>query len=227
MPFKKKVTAIVVAGGRGLRMHSPLPKQFLSLKGKPVVQWSLECFDRAQLVEEIILVLPEDWLDEGRDKLVNFNPHKPFRIVAGGDIRQDSVIAGLDAVTCKNGFVAVHDGARPGLNLDILDRAIKKAFDRGNSVCVIPSNDTLIRVKDGEIAEQVDRSEIFRVQTPQIFPYEILREAMRVAAEKGMVATDEAGLVKACGHQIHLVNGAECNLKITGKDDLDMLSAIL
>lgn len=227
MPKDKSVAVVVVAGGLGARMNAPIPKQFLILKGKPVVQWSLECFDRTPDVAQLILVLPEEWIDEGRDKLVNFNPQRPFKIVSGGIRRQDSVLAGLKAVDGNTGWVAVHDGARPGITPELISRAIKKAFVAGNSVCVMPSNDTLIRVVDGVMVAPVDRSEIYRVQTPQIFQCEVLLEALTYAEKNGLTATDEASIVCEIGHKINLVEGSEGNVKITRPEDLDLLTALL
>ena len=227
MPSDKSVAAVVVAGGMGLRMNAPVPKQFLDLKGKPVVQWCLECFDRTTQVNQLILVLPQDWIAEGVKQLQNFKPQKPFRIVAGGARRQDSVQAGLNAVTSTAAWVAVHDGARPGITPEMIGRAIDKAFMAGNAVCVMPSHDTLIRVKDGEMLGPVDRSEIYRVQTPQIFPCEVLHAALTFAEKNNITATDEASIVRELGQKINLVEGSETNVKVTRPEDLEILAALL
>lgn len=227
MPAEKSVAAVVVAGGLGTRMNAPVPKQFLILKGKPVVQWSLECFDNTPEITRLILVLPQEWLDEGRDKLINFKPQKPFAIVSGGARRQDSVLAGVKAVTAYVNWVAVHDGARPGIQPELISRAVNAAFLSGNSVCVMPSNDTLIRVVDGVMVAPVDRREIYRVQTPQIFRCVTLLAALDFAEKNHITATDEASIVRELGHKIHLVEGSEANVKVTRSEDLEILAALL
>lgn len=227
MPEKKTVAAVVVAGGIGKRMNADLPKQFMKLKGKPVVQWSLECFAATPEVTELVLVLPQDWIEDGAALLRDFKPVKKFKIVAGGSLRQDSVRAGLDAITAAEGWVAVHDAARPGINPALVSNALNLAFSAGNAVCAMPSHDTLVRVVDGEIVGQLDRNEVYRIQTPQIFKLSVLRQAMANAAERGLTGTDEASLVRELGCRINLAEGSEMNVKITTPDDLDVLEAIL
>lgn len=227
MPHANTVAAVVVAGGMGQRMKSVVPKQFLPLKGKPVVQWSLECFERTPEINQIILVLPEDWIDEGRNRLVSFNSRKFFKIVAGGVFRQDSVMAGVNAIEDNDGWVAVHDGARPGITPALVSNAVNQAFALGNAVCAMPSHDTLVRIINGEIVGQIDRNEVYRVQTPQIFKIDVLRQALANAGKIGLRATDEAGLVRELGYRINLVEGSEMSAKITTSEDLVMLESIL
>lgn len=227
MPRKGLVTALIVAGGMGTRMNVTVPKQFLALKGKPVVQWSLECFDQTPSVDKIVLVLPENWLDEGRDKLISFNPEKPFKIVAGGERRQDSVKAGLDSIPESDGWVIIHDGARPGISPELVSNAMAKAIAKGNAVCAIPSHDTLVRVVDGDIVENVNRKEIFRIQTPQIFRLAQMRKAIENAIRNNIDATDDASLIRELGEKINLVEGSESNVKVTKPEDLEILESKL
>ena len=227
MPNRGAVTALIVAGGLGTRMNSSVPKQFMALKGKPVVQWSLECFDQTPEVDRIVLVLPEEWLDEGRDKLISFDPIKPFKIVAGGLRRQDSVKAGIDAISEAEGWVVIHDGARPGISPELVSSALASAKKLGNAVCAIPSSDTLVRVVKGAVVENLDRSEIFRIQTPQIFPLSKMRLALDNAEKKNIRATDDAGLIRELGEKVFLVDGSELNNKVTKPEDLNILEALL
>ncbi len=221
------VFAIVVAGGMGTRMNSGVPKQFLSLKGKPVVQWSLDCFNQTPEVEEIVLVLPESWLDEGRDKLIGFDPLKPFTLVVGGETRQESVAQGLASITAEDGWVIIHDGARPAISCELIVRTLKVAQEKGNAVCAVPSNDTLVKVADGQVVAQIDRNEIYRVQTPQIFRLAKLRKAIEFARQNGITGTDDSGLMREIGEVINLVDGTDLNVKITREDDLEILEALL
>lgn len=227
MPEMKTVAAVVVAGGMGQRMKASIPKQFLPLKGRPVVQWSLECFDRTPEVNRIVLVLPEDWIEEGMQRLKDFKPGKKFVVVAGGVLRQDSVRAGIEALEAADGWVAVHDAARPGINPALVSNALNQAFVQGNAVCAMPSHDTLVRVVDGEIIGQLDRNEVYRIQTPQIFKISILRQALENAALKGLVGTDETSLVRDLGYKIYLAEGSEMSGKITTPEDLDMFESLL
>lgn len=227
MPHIKTVAAVVVAGGMGQRMGSVVPKQFLPLQGRPVVQWSLECFERTPEINQIILVLPEDWIDEGRSRLANFTSRKFFTIVVGGKLRQDSVMAGVAAIEDPEGWVAVHDGARPGITPALVSNAVNKAFMLGNAVCAVPSHDTLVRVVNGEIVGQIDRNEVYRIQTPQIFETAVLRQAFENARKTSFIATDEATLVRELGYRINLVEGSEKSAKITTHEDLDMLESLL
>jgi 2-C-methyl-D-erythritol 4-phosphate cytidylyltransferase len=227
MPNKGSVTALIVAAGMGTRMNLGVPKQFLMLKGKPVVQWSLECFDQIAEIDRIILVLPQDWVDEGRDKLISFDPEKNFMIVAGGARRQDSVKAGIDAIREEDGWIIIHDGARPGISPDLVSSALEKARKLGNAVCAIPSNDTLVRVIDGAVIENLNRNEVFRIQTPQIFRLAKMRQALQNAIAKNITATDDAGLIRETGEKIFLVDGSELNTKVTRPEDLHIFEAIL
>ena len=216
-----KNAAIIVAGGLGHRMNSTLPKQFMSLGKKPVLQWSLECFNNVQSVKKIILVLPEDWLDEGKKYLENFKPVKDFSITIGGNLRQDSVYNGLKLVTDDFDYVAVHDAARPGITPELVEEGFKKAEEKGNAIFAVPSYDTLAVVEDDEIIDNADRNKIYRVQTPQIFSYKVLKDALEKAIKEKIVGTDEATLVRKLGHKVYIILGTEKIAKITTVEDLE------
>ena len=226
MSDRKTVVAVVVAGGMGQRMQASLPKQFMLLAGRPVVQWSLECFEATPEITSLVLVLPEDWIEEGQNRLRGFCPGKPFKVVAGGALRQDSVRSGIAAIAAKDAWVAVHDAARPGITPILVSNALKKAFAHGNAVFALPSHDTLVKVVDGEIVGQLNRDEVYRIQTPQIFKLSVLIEALQNAGEKGLVGTDEASLVRELGYRINLAEGSEMNGKITTPEDLTRFSAL-
>lgn len=220
-----RVTAIVVAGGMGTRMNSPLPKQFMLLAGRPVVQWSLECFNSFDLVDEIILVLPSDRIEEGRLLLKNFGPDKPFNIVAGGERRQDSVINGVRAAS--DGWLLVHDAARPGMTPEMARAALLVAEQNGNAVCAVPSADTLVRATAGRIVAPLDRTEVFRLQTPQIFRRHELLAGLEYACANNLAITDESSIMAKMGHEIYLAEGSELNNKITCPNDLAVLEILL
>ena len=216
-----KNAAIIVAGGLGHRMNSSLPKQFMSLYNKPVLQWSLECFNNVQSVKKIILVLPEDWMDEGKKYLKNFKTVKDFSITVGGKLRQDSVYNGLKLVTDDFDFVAVHDAARPGITPELVEEGFKKAQEKGNAIFAVPSYDTLAIVEDDVIIGNADRNKIYRVQTPQIFSYKVLKEALEKAIKESFIGTDEATLVRKLGNKVYIILGNEKIAKITTVEDLE------
>ena len=220
-----RVTAVVVAGGMGTRMNSSVPKQFMLLGGRPVVQWSLECFASLDLVDEIILVLPADRIEEGRALLRGFVPGQPFNLVAGGERRQDSVMNGLRAVA--GGWVMVHDAARPGMTPELARAALLKAEKYGNAVCAVPSQDTLVKATGGKMTEHLDRREVFRLQTPQIFHCDQLLQALEYAIANNLAITDESSIMAKLGHEIFLAEGSEQNNKITGPHDFEILGALL
>ena len=217
-----KNAAIIVAGGLGHRMKSNLPKQFMLLGGKPVVQWSLECFNAVKSVEKIVLVLPNDWIEEGKKYIASFNPHKNFVIAAGGELRQDSVRNGLEAVGEGFDYIAVHDAARPGITPELAEKGFEMAREKGNAIFAVPSYDTLAVVKDGVIVDNADRNIIYRVQTPQIFDYKTLLKALDMAKRESVVGTDEATLVRRLGEQVYIIFGNEKMAKITTSEDLEV-----
>ena len=222
-----KAAAVVLAGGMGTRMNAALPKQFMKLADKPVLQWSLECFDRTSDIGRIVLVLPEEWLEEGKKILSSFKPVKDFVITVGGKQRQDSVFNGLMAVGDDYELVVIHDAARPGINPEAIEEGLKLASEKGNAVFAIPSYDTLAKVVDGEIVGGADRNEIFRIQTPQIFPRELLVQAIEQTRKNGEVGTDESTLVRKLGKKIYIASGSENFMKITTADDLKLAEFLL
>ncbi|MBP5469349.1 MAG: 2-C-methyl-D-erythritol 4-phosphate cytidylyltransferase [Candidatus Riflebacteria bacterium] len=223
----KNNAAIIVAGGLGHRMNSNLPKQFMNLGGKPVVQWSLECFNNVDSVKKIILVLPEEWLDEGKKYIKNFIPTKEFSITIGGKLRQDSVWNGLNQLNNDFDFVAVHDAARPGLTIELVNEGFKTANEKGNAIFAVPSYDTLAIVENSEIIDNADRNKVFRIQTPQIFTYKILKEALENAKKQNIVGTDEASLVRKLGYKVYITLGSERISKITTSEDLETAEFLL
>lgn len=219
--------ALIVAGGSGSRMASELPKQFLKLKTKTVIQWSFESFESQACVKGVVLVFPKEWMDHGRNLLANMVSSKPLKIVPGGERRQDSVKAGLAAIPSENFWVAVHDGARPGLPPDLIPRAFESAKKNGNAVLAVPIFDTLVKAVDNVVTDDIDRSTAFSIQTPQIFPAKVLRKAIEFANHEGFEATDDSRLVRKMGQRIHLFPGSSSNMKITRPEDLRIVEHLL
>jgi 2-C-methyl-D-erythritol 4-phosphate cytidylyltransferase len=219
-------TAIIVAAGSGTRFKSTTPKQFVEINGKPLLIHTLERFEAARSVDSVIVVLPEDRIDEFEAIIQRFQPTKIFAVVSGGATRAESVRNGLDAIALDEGVVAVHDGARPLVTPDEIDATIEKAEVTGAACLVAPVTDTIKTINGKEIANTLERDKLRRALTPQAFHVELLRKAFE-QAELNEAVTDECYLVEKLGHPISIVEGSARNIKITQADDLITASEFL
>ncbi len=216
------VTAIIVAGGAGLRVGGPVPKQLLAISGRSVLQRSIGAFDAHPAMAELVIVLPEALVAEG-ETLVG--PTRcPRRIVAGGARRQDSVRAGFAAVSARTAVVLVHDAARPFVTAAVIDRAIEGAVRVGAAVPCVPVADTVKRAEAGttgrRVLKTVPREELWLAQTPQGFRREVLARAVEAGAGT-LEATDEARLVELAGGEVAIVEGDTRNVKLTTAGDIE------
>ncbi len=219
-----KKYAIIVAGGNGQRMLSEIPKQFHLLNGKPVVLHSLEAFANAIPGIEIIVVLPEDHLGTWKEIVNLYQVVIPHSIVTGGATRYQSVKNGLKLITMP-GYVAVHDGVRPLITKEAVSRLFAEAEKFESAVPVISINDT-VRQTMGENSRLIDRNELRRVQTPEIFHSDILLKAFE--SPESAAFTDVTSVVESTGYSnIHLCDGEAENIKITRPIDFLMAEAIL
>jgi len=217
-----RISAIVVAAGKGKRFGSS--KQFVLLKGKPVLDHCLERLEAHKDISEIILVLRNKKFE--RRYLEHYS--KISAIANGGRRRQNSVISGFNRIDQKNtDIVLVHDGVRPLITGDLLDRIIDAAQKKGAAAPVIPVEDTLKLVKGKDVLRTVARTGLFRVQTPQGFSYEVLKKALDKAVEDDYYGTDEAVLVERTGIEICAVEGDPRNIKVTTPDDIIIAEAFL
>jgi len=216
------VTAIIVAGGVGRRMGGNTPKQYLPIGGMPVLAWTTAAFERASVVDEIVLVVPESDLAFVAEEIVDaYRFRKVRRIVAGGATRQDSMSAGLDTLEGDAGVVLVHDGVRPFVSERIITEAARCACARGAALVALPIADTVKRVNErGEAIETIPREMLWVAQTPQAFQVAILRRAVEKARAEGVLGTDEAMLVERLGVPVPIVPGEAKNFKITTREDL-------
>ncbi len=216
------VTAIIVAAGEGKRFGSS--KQFALLRGKPILDWSIEKLAAHPEVDEIVVVLP----DENRKEEFFRRWKKLGAVTSGGPRRQDSVRRGFEQVDArKTELVLIHDGVRPLLSRDIITRVIAAARRSGAAIPAVPVEDTIKEVSQGEVVRTLDRQRLYRIQTPQGFSYSILEGALRRAKEEGYYGTDEAGLVERLGHKVVVVEGDPCNIKVTTPADLKIAEALL
>lgn len=214
-----RTTAIIVAAGSGSRFKSDTPKQFLEINGKPVIVHTIERFQAAPSVDSIVLVLAEGQAFDlsAFSKLTN--------VVKGGSTRAESVRNGLDAAVDSE-IVVVHDGARPLVTVDEIERTIAKAKESGAACLVAPVTDTIKSIRGGEIADTLDRNKLCRALTPQAFKAYVLKKAFE-NADLNESATDECYLVEKLGHPIAIVEGSSRNIKITHPEDLILAEALL
>ncbi len=224
-----EVAAVIAAAGRGTRFGGAVPKVFASLRSVPVLGWSVRAYDQCPEVDTIVTVVPADHLERARDLCAAESPRKDCQVVAGGDDRMASVMAGLRMLAQQPpAIVCVHDGARPLVDLGTIERSIEACREHGAAIAAIPATDTMKRADaDGRILETPARSQLHCAQTPQTFSYDLLVAAYRRAQREGWQATDDAALVERMGQTVYLSEGHPDNLKITTPDDLARADWIL
>jgi 2-C-methyl-D-erythritol 4-phosphate cytidylyltransferase len=214
---------VLVAGGKGVRMGSALPKQFLPLQDKPVLYYSVKAFLDAYPDIHIILVLPQDQLSYAQMVLQCFPERIDMTIVAGGETRYHSVQNGLKVVQ-ENSVVFVHDGVRPLVSVDLIRRCYEQAVEKGSAIPAIAVSDS-IRMIDGNNSKPVNREYLRSIQTPQTFRSETIVPAFAQAYIEAF--TDEATVVEANGGLVHLMEGEKSNIKVTTPEDMVLAEALL
>ena len=222
-----KIIAVIPAGGKGTRSGFNIPKQYLKIKGKELIAYTLEVFQKNRLVDEIIISADPFYfkiLDKIKKK---YSFSKLSGFVNAGKERQDSVYNGLNSLSASSGdLILVHDAARPLLSAKILSNAIKTAIEKGNALVCLKAKDTLIRGND-LVEKYLDRDEVCYVQTPQIFEYSLLKKAMDKAFKDKFRGTDESMLVRRLNEKINIVEGSVFNFKVTSQEDIKLLSKLI
>jgi len=218
--------AIIVAGGKGLRMGGDVPKQFRLIQGKPVLVhtlWAFRCFDPEM---GLILVLPKEQIDTWKELCQQHGCDIPHTIVSGGETRFHSVKNGLAAVTDEaDAVVGVHDGVRPFVSQEVLQRCYTLAEEKGAVIPVIPVVETIRKLNNGQQSETVPRDEYRLVQTPQVFEVSILKHAYQQPYTEAF--TDDASVVEAMGQQVWLTEGNRENIKLTTPFDLKVAERLV
>lgn len=219
----QRVAAIIVAAGSSRRMGG-IDKVFAPLAGKPVISWALETFQDSSVIDEIVLVLARESVSSGKQMVLKAGWSKVSSVCPGGLRRQDSVREGLRHLAACD-IVMVHDGARPCVTSDLIERGVSRASASGTAVAAVPVNDTIKRADPaGTVVETLDRSGLWAIQTPQVFKTEILQEACEKVSED---VTDDAALVERLGLPVKVYMGSYQNIKITTPEDLLLAEAIL
>jgi 2-C-methyl-D-erythritol 4-phosphate cytidylyltransferase len=195
-----RTIAIIPAGGKGVRSGNATPKQFIMVKGKELIVYTLEIFQKNELVDEIIISTETAHIKLVNDLRKKYGLSKISNVVEGGNTRQDSVYNAL--------------------------KSIDDAKRLGNALVCIKAKDTL--VKGSKVVEKyLDRDEVYYVQTPQIFPYSVIMKAMRAAYDKNFIGTDESMLVKQIGESVNIVEGSVFDFKVTTADDIEMFEKLI
>lgn len=218
-----KEYALIVAGGKGTRIKSKLPKQFLELRGKPILIHTLEAFYRYSETITVILVLPEDDFAIWTDICKKYNFTKPVILQKGGETRFQSVKNGLEKIE-GNGLVAIHDGVRPLVSEDIIGASFRLAAVHQSAVAAVRLKES-IRMTDQDNTKAMDRSRFRLIQTPQTFSIELIKQAYQLKEDPTM--TDDASVVEKLGHTISLFEGSYENIKITTPEDLIVAEALM
>lgn len=216
-----RVTALVLAAGRGERLGAQLPKALTPVGARPLWAHAADALAASDRVEWILPVAPPGWLDRfGPSGLSEVARRKWHTVVAGGAQRQDSMRAGLAALPAECNGVAVHDAARPRIDPADVDRVVAAAEVTGAALLAIPSADTIKRVRAGRVVETPLRSECWAAQTPQVFRRDWLQEGLDRARADTFLGTDDAQLVERLGYPVQVVEGSANNLKVTHPGDL-------
>jgi 2-C-methyl-D-erythritol 4-phosphate cytidylyltransferase len=221
--------AIVVAAGKGTRLGGDRPKQFLELGGVPIIVHTLRQFERSREISEVITVLPAEDTAGFQSLAKEFGLTKASRAIAGGATRGQSVRCGLNAISDAE-IVAVHDGARPFVTPDEIDRVVEAAKSTGAAILTAPVSDTIKRVAGPRVVETLPRAQLRRALTPQCFRFELLKEAYQALdalESEGIEITDDSLLVERLEIEIVAVEGDARNIKITTKADLAWAESLL
>lgn len=225
---------VIVAGGKGRRMGEQVKKQYLMLDGLPVLVRTLKVFDRHAGLDPAILVVPEKDRSWCQKNLIQ--PHgfvRPIHLVSGGGTRQESVRNGIRKAESLAGdpvrtLVLIHDGVRPFVPQDLIDSLMETAVRKGGSIPVLAVADTLKQVGlDSRIQKTLNRDQVFRAQTPQVFRLDLILKAFEHAQDSGFTGTDDSSLMEHAGFAVYAIPGSAGNIKLTTPQDLELARHIL
>jgi 2-C-methyl-D-erythritol 4-phosphate cytidylyltransferase len=223
-----KTVALIVAGGSGERFGGETPKQYRLVAGKPLLAWTIARFEQASSIDQIVIVAAEELLLYVNNQVVNpFGFAKVTKIVPGGATRGESVRRGIEALPISTSYVAIHDGVRPLVKPADIDAVVAEAKLHRAAILARPATDTVKRAKDGLIIATLDRRHLFLAETPQVFQYDLIKEAYHHAVQEGIEGTDDAVMVETMGFMVTLVASTGPNLKLTRPEDLEYITMVL
>lgn len=220
-----KIAGVILAAGNGSRMRSTQKKQFMNLHGMPIIAHSLLTFQKCDLIDGITIVTQLEDFDRVLAISKKFDISKLDSIVEGSKNRSDSSLNGV-VKAAKYDIVAIHDAARPFLSQNDLYNVINSTIQTKASILGCPINDTVALIETTEngqkfFSQVLDRTKLFRIQTPQVFDRKLILEALQYISGNNIVVTDDASAVREIGHSIYIVEGSESNIKITSMQDLN------
>jgi 2-C-methyl-D-erythritol 4-phosphate cytidylyltransferase len=223
-----KVTAIIIAAGKSKRIQDKVPKQFINIGDKPILSHTLKRFEECKEIDEILPVVPEDWLAYCSTEIVDKYAFKKInKIIPGGEKRQNSVHKGLLAIPRDTSIVVIHDGVRPLVRVSKITESIKVCKECKAVILAVPVKETIKRIEGGSVLTTLNRERLWNAQTPQTFDYKTLIYAYEKAKLDGFVGTDDASLVERMGIEVKIIEGDYDNIKITTREDLLLAEQIL
>lgn len=222
-----KNIAIIVCGGKGKRMGTDLPKQFLKLNNKPIIAHTIEKFQNCNIIDEIVVVINKDYEKYFKEIISKYNFNKISNIVFGGKERFNSVYNGLISIKNENSIVVIHDGVRPFIKLKYIENIIEET--KKNKACIlgIGVKDTIKICENNTVLKTIRRENLFIIQTPQAFNYKLIKKAYEKALEEGFFGTDDSVLIENMGEKVKVIAGDYENIKITTPEDLKIGEALL
>ena len=224
--MRRFTSAIIVAAGNSTRMGLGYSKQLIPLCGKPAIEYTIEAFDKSDMIDEIVVVARSEDIDAIAE--VAFRYMKVSCIVQGGADRAESVRRGVHATNPLFEVFAIHDGARPLVSQEEIARVTERAYDCGAAVLGLPMTDTVKSVGENNVIESTpDRSRLYTVQTPQVFDRGLYVRAMENARQQNLTVTDDCALVEALGERVEIVPGEPTNIKLTTQSDILLAEALL
>ncbi len=222
------VGAVIVGAGEGKRFGPNGRKQFAKVNGRPLMAYTIEAFEKSEVVDEIVLVVPPESTQWVREEIVEPLRFKKVRsVVPGGDSRQQSVLNGLKALSPGTEKVIIHDAVRPLVGEPVIKRVVDAARKTGAAITAVPAKDTVKEVESGDVIGTLDRRLIWLAQTPQCFGYDVIMGAHKQATSDNFEATDDAALVEKYGSKVVVAVGSYANLKVTSPEDLPLLEYFL
>ncbi len=223
-----KTVALIVAGGSSVRFGGEVPKQFREVAGRPLLSWTISRFEAAERIDQIVVVVAEEYLLHTTRKVVDpYDFRKVTKIVIGGAERQESVRNGLEALPLSTSLAAIHDGARALTLPADIDRVVETAAKERAAILAVPVTDAVKRVRDGFVLATLDRNALYGAQTPQVFQYDLILTAHREAIDARTPHPDDASIIEARGFKVRVVEPSGPNLKVTTRDDLRIVEALL
>lgn len=219
--------ALIASGGKGTRFNNTLPKQYCKVNGKEIIAYTLDTFQKCEQIDQIYIAAQTEYFELIYSLKEKYRFTKIINVIEGGGKRQDSVYNALKSITASDDdLIAVHDAARPFIQPSIIKEALFNAEKFDNTIVCIKAKDTLLK-GDDFVLSHIDRDGMYYVQTPQVFRYKILKEAMNKAFSENYYGTDESMLVLRAGYKIKITEGSLLNFKITTPDDLILFEKLV